>query len=63
MATKSTVTVIPASEVAGPLPLAEPEGGWPVDEFTGIGGSYVRDPFTGVRSRNVPVDADTQPNI
>lgn len=31
-------------------PMAEPEGGWPADEYTGKGGSYVRDPFTGVRT-------------
>lgn len=31
--------------------MAEPEGGWPTDEFTGIGGSYVRDPLTGKRSK------------
>ena len=37
-----------------PIPMPEPEGGWPVDEFTGLGGSYVRDPFTGVRSRVAP---------
>lgn len=37
------------------LPMPEPEGGWPADEFTGMGGSYVRDPFTGVRSRVEPV--------
>ena len=57
-----TVTVDPTSEVAGVvmdmpgdpgerLPMPEPEGGWPADEFTGVGGSYVRCPFTGVRSR------------
>lgn len=33
-----------------PVPISEPEGGWPADEFTGVGGSYVRDPLTGVRS-------------
>jgi len=31
-------------------PMAEPEGGWPADEYTGKGGSYVRDPLTGLRS-------------
>lgn len=31
-------------------PLDEPAGGWPADEFTGKGGSYIRDPLTGVRS-------------
>lgn len=34
-----------------PLPI--PEGGWPPDEFTGAAGCFVRDPFTGVRSRAV----------
>lgn len=38
------------------LPMAEPEGGWPADEFTGEPGHFVRDPFTGVRSR-APVAA------
>jgi hypothetical protein len=32
-------------------PMAEPEGGWPVDEFTGLDGRFVRDAFTGLRSR------------
>lgn len=32
-------------------PMAVPEGGWPADEFTGESGRFVRDPFTGVRSR------------
>lgn len=32
------------------LPLAEPEGGWPADEYTGLPGSYVRDPYTGIRT-------------
>lgn len=36
--------------VDAPQPMPEPEGGWPADEFTGKGGSYVRDPFTGVRT-------------
>ncbi|UUZ68081.1 hypothetical protein LP416_27840 [Polaromonas sp. P2-4] len=62
-----TVTADPASEITGvlmerpddahpgePIPLPEPEGGWPADEFTGKGGSYVRDPFTGLRSPAVP---------
>ena len=31
-------------------PTVHPEGGWPPDEFTGIGGTYVRDPVTGVRT-------------
>ncbi len=32
-------------------PMPEPEGGWPRDEFTGQAGSFVRDPFTGIRRR------------
>lgn len=32
-----------------------PEPVWPVDEFTGVGGRYVRDPVTGVRR---PADPD-----
>lgn len=32
-----------------PLPMPMPEGGWPADEFSGHGGSYVRDAQTGVR--------------
>lgn len=50
----------PAPEIAGEVaqrpggahpgtPVAEPEGGWPPDQYTGIGGSYVRDPLTGLR--------------
>lgn len=38
-------------EVAERKPMAEPEGGWPADEFTGLCGHFVRDPYTGVRSR------------
>lgn len=32
-------------------PLPVPPGGWPPDEFTGQAGRFVRDPFTGLRSR------------
>lgn len=41
-----------AAEVAttGRTVMPEPEGGWPTDEFTGKAGSYVRDPYTGLRS-------------
>ncbi|CAM8626931.1 hypothetical protein MCEMSHM24_02700 [Comamonadaceae bacterium] len=42
-----------AAQPAERTPMAEPEGGWPADEFTGKGGSYVRDPYTGIRT---PVD-------
>lgn len=44
-------------------PLPEPEGGWPADEFTGLAGRFVRDPFTGKRRRAdeppPPADATT----
>lgn len=55
MATKNTVvdgvgTEVTGEATAAPVPMQEPEGGWPVDEYTGKGGSYVRDPFTGVRT-------------
>lgn len=43
--------VVGVQEIDALVPMPEPEGGWPADEFTGMGGSYVRDPFTGVRSR------------
>lgn len=39
------------AQAAPRQPLAEPEGGWPSDEFTGQAGSFVRDPYTGQRSR------------
>ncbi|HEY1102983.1 MAG TPA: hypothetical protein VGE70_06110 [Burkholderiaceae bacterium] len=32
-------------------PMAMPKGGWPPDEFSGIGGEFIRDPYTGKRSR------------
>jgi len=66
MATKDKVAVGAGNEIVGdgsgvalaPIdgtgialqPMAEPEGGWPADEFTGKGGSYVRDPYTGIRT-------------
>ena len=47
--TKRTPTPAPAEESARePLPV--PPGGWPADEFTGMAGRFVRDPFTGKRS-------------
>ena len=49
------------SPVQALVPMAEPKGGWPADEFTGHGGSYVRDPFTGVRRRAEPEAAVTPP--
>ena len=35
----------------------EPPGGWPADEYTGIGGRYVRDPVTGLR-RPAPLEPE-----
>lgn len=63
MAKKDLVSADPAAgvnttaivEIDVPVPMPEPEGGWPADEFTGHGGSFVRDPVTGVRSRAAPV--------
>ena len=49
MATKKQ-TPEAAPDVDAPQPMPVPEGGWPADEFTGLPGSYVRDPFTGVRA-------------
>ena len=62
MSKKDVVGVDPKSQVPGTveamadepderLPMDEPEGGWPPDEFTGVDGRFVRDRFTGVRSR------------
>ena len=41
-------------------PLPVPPGGWPPDEFTGQAGRFVRDPFTGQRSR-APDDDEPEP--
>lgn len=41
--------------------MQEPEGGWPADEFTGKGGSYIRDPYTGIR-RPADAPATDQPD-
>lgn len=41
-------------------PLPVPPGGWPPDEFTGQAGRFVRDPFTGKRSR-APDDDEPAP--
>lgn len=43
-----------AAEVDERKPMPVPDGGWPADEYTGKGGDYVRDPFTGIRSPAVP---------
>ncbi len=29
--------------------MQEPAGGWPADEFTGMAGTFIRDPYTGKR--------------
>jgi len=31
-------------------PLPVPDGGWPADEYTGVAGTFVRDPYTGIRT-------------
>jgi hypothetical protein len=43
-----TVAERPSDAAVGTV--LEPAGGWPPDEYTGIGGNYVRDPVTGLRS-------------
>lgn len=50
-ATQQEQAGAPADGQEARQPMAEPEGGWPADEFTGKPGSYVRDPYTGVRSK------------
>lgn len=43
--------------------MPEPEGGWPADEFTGKGGTYIRDPYTGLRRpADAPAPATDQPD-
>lgn len=48
VATADTGASAPAADERKPLPV--PEGGWPADEYTGKCGSYVRDPYTGIRT-------------
>ena len=43
-----------AEATAARQPLPVPPGGWPPDEFTGLSGWFVRDPFTGKRSKAPP---------
>lgn len=57
MVTKNAVVVEQAQDR---VPMAEPEGGWPADEFTGEPGHFVRDPYTGVRSRATVAEVVTQ---
>lgn len=54
----AAATAADTQKTAGHMP--EPEGGWPADEFTGECGHFVRDPFTGVRSR-APEVAPAEP--
>lgn len=60
-----TTKVAQADAVAPREPMAEPPGGWPPDEFTGVCGSFVRDPFTGVRRRadEPELPADVAPDV
>lgn len=62
MTIKSRMKTMPAEDVdADPRePLPVPPGGWPPDEFTGQGGRFVRDPFTGIRSP-APMEFDPDP--
>lgn len=59
MANKKTDTQ-PNTQPEERKPLPVPEGGWPADEFTGLDGRFVRDPYTGLRSR-APDDEQPQP--
>lgn len=58
MKTKTAQTTTPADAGAQAgaerVPMPVPPGGWPPDEYTGLGGNYVRDPYTGIRR---PADA------
>lgn len=50
------------SEAAQREPMKEPEGGWPPDEYTGMAGTFIRDPYTGKRTPEVePPSAQEQP--
>lgn len=61
MATKNLNAPAAPAAVAEPVPMAEPEGGWPADEFTGLGGSFVRDPYTGIRRPAEPEVGAAEP--
>ena len=64
MTIKSRMKVAPEGKAdvdADPRePLPVPPGGWPPDAFTGQAGRFVRDPFTGQRSR-APDDDEPAP--
>lgn len=55
--TAAETAVTPAVSEQQPMPV--PKGGWPLDEYSGKAGHYVRDPFTGVRRR--VADANGKP--
>lgn len=59
-ATDEAEAIGDAGETAARQPLPIPPGGWPADEFTGMGGRFVRDPFTGVRSP-APDEVEPEP--
>jgi hypothetical protein len=44
-------TAVAAPEEPPRVPMPVPAGGWPPDEFSGMAGRFVRDPYTGVRRR------------
>ena len=50
----AAATLSLASAAATATRMQRPVGGWTADEFTGLGGDYVRDSQTGKRSRAVP---------
>ncbi len=52
-----TATPAPAAIAAPPVHTSAQAGPpWPRDEYTGLGGRYIRDPATGQRTR-VPPEA------
>lgn len=53
MPTPKKTTPVQEPDAAPAVPVPVPPGGWPRDEFTGLSGSFVRCPVTGVRSRAV----------
>lgn len=48
------------ADVQTPAPAAT-RADWPADEFAGLGGDYVRDPVTGVRTRVPTQSPDADP--
>jgi len=49
-AADTTATGVATDQPLERQPLPVPDGGWPADEYTGKPGSYVRDPYTGIRT-------------